>query len=375
MASLYIHIPYCKQKCTYCDFHFKIKQNDKDKMLKCIQKEIKNRKNYLNGQELSSIYFGGGTPSILQAKEIRNIIETIKTYYKIKNNCEITLECNPDDIIKEKVLDLNKIGINRLSIGIQSFNDSDLVFMNRSHNASEALECIKIAKETGFDNITIDLIYGLPKQNLNKWEKNLDILFDLNIPHFSSYALTVEKKTALKYLVDTGKVTLPSEEGIVNQFNLLIKKSIENNYIHYEISNFGKHGYYSKHNTAYWKNKYYLGIGPSAHSFNGFSRRWNVYSNKKYINNILSNRSYYNTEILSTNQQYNEAVFTSLRTMWGINTKTIKHRFGDQFLTHINKEIIKWIKKEYIAEVDGHYILTQSGKSFADSITSDLFVI
>jgi len=375
LASIYIHIPYCKQACTYCDFHFKIAQKDKIEMLKSIEKEIIERARYLNQQKIRSIYFGGGTPSILDDIDFKKILSQIGKNYSIADNAEITLECNPDDLDEKKLTSLKNLGINRLSIGIQSFDDADLKFMNRSHNASEAENCIHLAKMVGFKNITIDLIYGLPNQTLSKWEENLSKMFALNIQHFSPYALTVEKKTALNHLVETKKVSLPNDEKIVEQFNFLQEKAKENNFIHYEISNFGKEGYFSNHNSSYWKSQYYLGIGPSAHSFNGKSRRWNVSSNKKYIEGISNKTTYFETEILSTEQQYNEYVLTSLRTIWGADSAIIQNKFGAEIHAHFLKEIEKWISKKYILSEENIITLTQKGKAFADAIASDLFIV
>ena len=375
MAGIYIHIPYCKQQCTYCNFHFRIAQKDKLEMLKSMHKEIKERKDFLNGKEVSSIYFGGGTPSILSISEIKDILQTIYTLYSVNEDAEITVECNPDDLTGPKLSSYKKIGVNRLSIGVQSFADADLKFMNRSHNAKEAIESIERAKKVGFENITIDLIYGLPNQTLKQWQKNLDIMFSLGIQHFSAYALTIEEKTPLYHLVKNKNVKVLSDKKTISQFNLLQVKAKEQGFIHYEISNFGKEGYFSKHNTAYWTGSHYLGIGPSAHSFNGTSRRWNVSSNKKYIEGILTNSSYSESENLTNDQQYNEYIFTSLRTIWGIDKATILKRYGDEIALYFLKEIKKWEAKKYIVAVSNIYTLTSKGKIFADAIASDLFIV
>ena len=375
MAGIYIHIPYCKQQCTYCNFHFRIAQKDKLEMLKSMHKEIKERKDFLNGKEVSSIYFGGGTPSILSISEIKHLIQTIYTLYSVNEDAEITVECNPDDLTGPKLSSYKKIGVNRLSIVVQSFADADLKFMNRSHNAKEAIKSIELAKKVGFENITIDLIYGLPNQTLKQWQKNLDIMFSLGIQHFSAYSLTIEEKTALYHLVKNEKVKVLSDKKTISQFNLLHVKAKEQGFIHYEISNFGKQGYFSKHNTAYWTGNHYLGIGPSAHSFNGTSRRWNISSNKKYIEGVLANSSYSETENLTNDQQYNEYIFTSLRTIWGIDKATILKRYGDEIALYFLKEIKKWEAKKYIVAVSNIYTLTSKGKIFADAIASDLFIV
>lgn len=375
MASIYIHIPYCKQQCTYCNFHFRIVQNDKEEMLKSIKKEIKLRQSYLNGASISSIYFGGGTPSILNKEEIISLIETIYNNFRIDPDAEITLECNPDDLNTKKLLELKEIGINRLSIGIQSFDDADLKFMNRSHNAKEALNCIQFAKESGFDNITIDLIYGLPNQSNENWKKNLARMLSLDIQHFSAYSLTVEPKTKLKHLIDKKLVTPLDDKITVEHFNTLVEIANENNFVHYEISNFGKEGFFSNHNSAYWKNKHYLGVGPSAHSFNGISRQWNVASNKHYIKKVNENDSYFEVEQLSNTQKYNEYIFTALRTIWGVELDYISNLFGHEALNYFKKQIINWENNGKIKQEKNTYTLTKKGKLYADAIASDLFIV
>jgi len=375
LASIYIHIPYCKQQCTYCNFHFRIAQDDKKEMLKSIKKEILMRQSYLNGAKISSIYFGGGTPSILNKGEIQSLIHTIHNNFKIDIDAEITLECNPDDLDKKKLLELKEIGINRLSIGIQSFDDADLKFMNRSHNAMEALSCIQFAKETGFENITIDLIYGLPKQTNEKWKKNLEQMLTLDIQHFSAYSLTVEPKTKLKHQIDKKLVTPLDDKITVEHFNTLLEIATENKFVHYEISNFGKEGFFSNHNSAYWKNKHYLGVGPSAHSFNGSSRQWNVASNKQYIEKLNEDETYFEVEQLSNAQQYNEYIFTALRTIWGVELYYIDNQFGEEALNYFKKQIINWENKGKIKQKKGTYTLSKEGKLYADAIASDLFIV
>ena len=375
MAGIYIHIPYCKQKCIYCDFHFRVSQKDKKEMLKSMHKEIKSRRNYLVNEKIETIYFGGGTPSILKNYELKKLLELIYSTYDINDNIEITVECNPDDLTSKKLLSFKKMGVNRLSIGVQSFNDKELKFMNRSHNALEAVKGIKIAQKIGFNNITIDLIYGIPHQTINDWEKNIDQALSLNIQHFSAYSLTVEKKTVLSHMVKNKKIKLLSDEIVVNQFNLLQKKAAASKFIHYEISNFGKIGYFSQHNSGYWKSIHYLGIGPSAHSYNGISRRSNISSNKKYIKNIDSNKSYFKEEVLSITEQYNEYIFTTLRTIWGSDISVIKEKYGDDIEFHFLYEIKKWKAKKYIVTIEKKYKLSSKGMIFADKIASDLFIV
>ena len=344
-------------------------------MLNCINLELEMRQTYLKNKIVSTIYFGGGTPSILSKNEIKSILDCISTIYNIKENTEITLECNPDDLTENKLKALKEVGINRLSIGVQSFDDEDLKFMNRSHNAKQSENCLKLAQKVGFNNITIDLIYGLPGQNLVDWEKNLRKMFKFNIPHFSAYALTIEHKTLLKYLVENKKIIPLNENKILEQFNLLMDMAAKKGFIHYEISNFGKEGCFSKHNTAYWQSKHYLGIGPSAHSYNGKNRSSNISSNKQYIQRILNRVEGGHQEVVSKNQQYNEYLFTSLRTIWGVNSETINMKFGIKFQSHFLKEIKKWENKKDIKKTEYTYTLTNSGKFLADAIASDLFIV
>ena len=344
-------------------------------MLNCINLELEMRQTYLKNKIVSTIYFGGGTPSILSKNEIKSILDCISTIYKIKEDTEITLECNPDDLTENKLKELKEVGINRLSIGVQSFDDEDLKFMNRSHNAKQSENCLKLAQKVGFNNITIDLIYGLPGQNLADWEANLRKMFKFNIPHFSAYALTIENKTLLGSLVEKKKIIPLNEDKILEQFNTLMDMAAEKGFIHYEISNFGKKGCFSKHNTAYWKSKHYLGIGPSAHSYNGENRSWNISSNKQYIQRILNGVEGAHQEELSKNQQYNEYLFTSLRTIWGVNSETINMQFGVKLQSHFLKEIKKWENKKDIKKTEYTYTLTNSGKFLADAIASDLFIV
>ena len=344
-------------------------------MLKSIKKEIKLRHLYLNNAKINSIYFGGGTPSILNKEEIKSLIHTLYNNFRIDSDAEITLECNPDDLNKKKLLELKEIGINRLSIGIQSFDDADLKFMNRSHNAKEALSCIQLAKESGFDNITIDLIYGLPKQSNKNWKKNLAKMISLGIQHFSAYSLTVEPKTKLKHLIDKKLVTPLDDKITIEHFNTLVEIAKENNFVHYEISNFGKEGFFSKHNSSYWKGDHYLGVGPSAHSFNGSSRQWNVASNKQYIEKVNKDDSYFEVEQLSINEQYNEYIFTALRTIWGVELDYINNQFGPEALNYFKKQVINCKNKEKIKQTGNTYTLTKEGKLYADNIASDLFIV
>ena len=374
MSAIYIHIPYCKKKCSYCNFHFSINQSGIDEMINSIVKELELRKKYLNS-EIKTIYFGGGTPSILNKKHLEKLFDKIRSTFKISENAEISFECNPDDLNKEKLILLKYLGVNRLSIGIQSFDDKDLKFMNRSHNSDEAINSVKLAQEVGFDNISIDLIYSLPSQSVENWQKNLEIAFSLNIQHISSYSLTIEKNTQLSHLIKTKKITELDEKTSSEHFNLLLKESKKNEFIQYEISNFGKEGYFSKHNSSYWENKNYLGIGPSAHSYNGESRSWNISNNKNYIEIISENKLPSETEILTKNQKYNEYIFTSLRTMWGVDLKLVQEKFDEKIYNYLLLQVVKWKETSDILHTKNTLKLTEKGKLLADAIASDLFIV
>ena len=373
VAGIYIHIPYCKKKCIYCNFYFQISQKNKKELIKSIIKEIELRKNYLKNLSINTVYFGGGTPSVLEKEEIKKILNQIYKVFNINNDAEITMECNPEDINLSKLKFLKTIGFNRLSIGVQSFNNSDLKLLNRTHNSSQAINCILQAKKIGFKNISIDLIYGLPNQSLKKWKLNMEELFKLDVSHFSAYQLTVEKNTFLNKLLNKGEVRLPKENTVLSQYRLLLKMSKKFGYINYEISNFGKANYFSEHNISYWRNNYYIGIGPSAHSYNGVERRWNVSSNSKYINNINDEKIFYKKEILSKNQKYNEYVFTSLRTIYGVDSDYIERRFGKKIKDHFIREIKKWEALK-LNKINTKYFLNNEGRLHADTISSDLFI-
>jgi len=344
-------------------------------MINSLKKEIELRKQYLNNNTIETIYFGGGTPSILTESEISLLINTITENYTVINNAEISLECNPDDLTKKKVQNLKKSGINRLSIGIQSFNDEDLKFMNRSHNSSQAIESVQLAKEIGFNNISIDLMYSLPKQSLEKWKKNLDIAFSLEIQHISAYSLTIEEKTKLKSLLKKGEFSELDDIASSEHFDLLMMEAEKNKFIQYEISNFGLNGFFSKHNSKYWQAGHYLGIGPSAHSYNGETRSWNVNSNTKYIQDISENKIECEEEILSNFQKYNDYIMTSLRTISGVNLNYIKQEYGENYLIYFNNELHKWIKSEHVFIEKEIVYLSKKGKYISDNICSDLFKV
>lgn len=343
-------------------------------MIQALVKEIVLRKDELKN-EVETIYFGGGTPSLLTTDELSILIHTIYNNYSVVKNPEITLEANPDDLSFEIIQQLAVSPINRLSIGIQSFFDEDLQMMNRSHNAEQAKKCLKEASYH-FDNITIDLIYGIPNMSNERWKENLQIAFDFGIHHISSYALTVEPKTALANFIKRGKYPNVSEDLALEHFNILVSETENNGFVHYEISNFGKPDYFSKHNTAYWLNKMYLGIGPSAHSFNGNQRSWNISNNVKYIKAINDNKIPNEIEYLSKKDRFNEAVMTGLRTIWGINLQKIEKVYGTIYKTELLKNAEKYIQKGILIVINNKLLkTTQKGKFLADGIASDLFIL
>ncbi|WP_079643793.1 radical SAM family heme chaperone HemW [Sphingobacterium nematocida] len=373
---IYFHIPFCKQACHYCDFHFSTSLKYKEEMLFALGKELALRLNYLDNKKITSIYFGGGTPSILNESDIQRLIDQVAQHYDIDPEAEITLEANPDDLTAQKTKALKTTSINRFSIGIQSFFEEDLIWMNRAHNAQEADACIKRVQDVGFENITCDLIYGYPLLSNEKWQANMDKLLSLSVPHISSYAMTVENKTALAHQIKTGKTPAILEEQAEEQMNMLIDTLTGNGYEHYEISNFAKKDHYAKHNTNYWKGKHYLGIGPSAHSYNSDSRSWNIANNAKYIAAIQEGNVNQEIETLTLNDRYNEYTMTSLRTMWGIDPHKIQQLFGTDYQSHLLREIQPFLEQEKIQlDQDGCYKLSNKGKLFADLIASELFLI
>ena len=375
MAGIYIHIPFCKQACHYCNFHFSTSLGQKDAMIEAIRHEIFLQKNYLNGQKIDTIYFGGGTPSLLSAEELTKIIDTIHQYFFINKNAEITLEANPDDLTETKIQSFKRhTPINRLSIGVQSFSEDDLRYMNRAHNAEESKKCIQNAQNQGFENLTIDLIYGSPTTSNEQWLQNLETVFELQIPHLSSYALTVEPKTILDKHIQKGITYAPDEEKTAQQFQILMSQTAKNNFEHYEISNFAKNGQYARHNTAYWTGNSYLALGPSAHSFDGNSRQWNISNNALYIKSLANNKVPFEIEILTAAQQYNEYVMTALRTMWGCDLKKIQSQFPS-FESYFLQNIAIFVAQNNVFRADDHFKLTPSGKLLADGIASALFFI
>nr|WP_317048434.1 radical SAM family heme chaperone HemW [Confluentibacter sediminis] len=367
-------MPFCKQACFYCDFYFSTSLKKKEELVDALIKELELRKAELQGRFIETIYFGGGTPSLLKNYELQAVLDAIYKNYKVIKTPEITLEANPDDLSEDVIIQLSKSKINRLSIGIQSFFAEDLKSMNRAHNADEAKNCLKEATKY-FDNITIDLIYGIPNMSLDKWNENLEMAFSFGVNHISSYALTVETNTALDSFIKKGNYPPIDEDLTLQHFNHLIKKTAEQGFVHYEISNFGKPDYFSKHNTSYWHGKPYLGIGPSAHSFNGNERSWNVRNNSIYINSMSYGVLPKETEILSTENKYNEYIMTGLRTIWGISFDKIESDFGKDYLKHLKKSSQKFIDEGLLIMEEDVLKVTQKGKFLVDGIASELFKV
>lgn len=372
MAGIYLHIPFCKQACHYCNFHFSTSLRFKDDMVLALIRELDLQSDYLKGTTIESIYFGGGTPSLLSVDELEQILDKISKLHAVSPNTEITLETNPDDLTEVYLAQLASSPVNRLSIGIQSFAEEDLQFMNRAHNTNQAFRSLELAKQYGFDNITADLIYGSPTTTDTQWEQNIQTMLQFEIPHLSCYCLTVEPGTALAHFVRKGKVQAVDEIKAARQFQVLIDRLEDAGFFHYEISNFAWPGYLAKHNSNYWKAVPYLGIGPSAHSYNGTSRRWNLANNAKYLKAIGAGTDYFETEILTLSDQYNEYVMTGLRTMWGCDLAKVR-QMNLQYLDYFLENVQPFIKKGEIVEEQGIFRLTKAGKLMADHIAASLF--
>jgi oxygen-independent coproporphyrinogen III oxidase len=386
MSGIYIHIPFCKQACHYCDFHFSTNLKKKNEMVLALAKEIEMRSKTSNFQLptsspeiIETIYFGGGTPSILSVEDLRFLIDSVYKNYKVVENPEITVEANPDDLDNETIRQLANSPVNRLSIGIQSFFEDDLKLMNRAHNSEEAKKCLETATQY-FDNISIDLIYGVPEMTNEKWLQNIEMALSFGVPHISSYALTVEPKTALHSFIQKGIIPQPDDEVAQEHFQILVDKLSENGFIHYELSNFGKENYFSKNNSSYWLGKKYIGIGPSAHSYDGKNRGWNVSNNSLYIKSIQENKLPIEMETLTKTDRYNEYIMTGLRTIWGVSLNRIEREFGKTYLDyllnqskkHIDEALLEFVKS---SEVETVLKTTKKGKFLSDGIASDLFLL
>ena len=366
MAGIYIHIPFCKSKCGYCGFYSLPSLKLKDKFLKALKEEIVLRKDYLYHEPINTIYFGGGTPSLLSVDEIRELLRLINDTFDIIPDLEITLEANPDTLSLDYLQGLHRIGINRLSIGIQSFFDKDLQYLSRKHDSNHARQCLDWAKQAGFDNISIDLIYGLPTSNAEQWNRNLDIFFAYDLHHLSAYALTLEPNSILTKQIELGKALTINEDDALRDYDILCHRAKENGYLHYEISNFCRRGMHSKHNASYWFGTPYLGLGPSAHSFDGASRQWNVAS-------LDAGLRYAGRETLSPEQIYNEYVMLRLRTHWGIDLKWLKREMGERFSTYCEQHAQPLIAQGRLSQIREFLYLTGEQMLFADGVAEGLF--
>ena len=368
MAGIYIHIPFCKQACHYCNFHFVTSLRHKNELVAALLKEIELQRDYFE-EKVGTIYFGGGTPSLLQIEDLRSQLEKIRAVFDVAPDAEITLEANPDDINEEKLTGWKKTGINRLSIGVQSFFEEDLKWMNRAHDTSQSVLSLQSAVSY-FDNITVDLIYGTPLLTREKWKHNVEQALQLNIPHLSCYALTVEPKTPLQKMINQGKAQDINPDKQSEQFLLLMQWMEEAGYEHYEISNFAKPGFRSRHNSSYWQGKKFIGIGPSAHSFNGASRQWNVSNNTVYIGSVNKGIVPFEKEELTATQKINEYIMTSLRTMEGLDLNKVERQLSE----HLIRQTKKYLDRGLLLQKNSSLILTKEGKLLADGIAADLFL-
>ncbi|MDC0629845.1 radical SAM family heme chaperone HemW [Flavobacteriaceae bacterium] len=374
MSGIYIHIPFCKKACHYCNFHFSTNQNSKSAFIEAVCRELILRKSEYASDEIQSIYFGGGTPTVLDVTELNTILKTVYKNYKVSETAEITLEANPDDLDLEKIKQLSNTKINRLSIGIQSFHESELSAMNRAHNAEDARKCLELAT-TYFDNITIDLMFGMPTMSIQLWRQNLQIAFEFGIKHLSCYSLTVEPKTALEHFIKKGSHPPMDDELAAQHFEVLLEETSAQGLTHYETCSFGHPDYFSKHNTSYWLGKTYMGVGPSAHSFDGSKRSWNVSNNSKYIKALEVDKLPFESEVLSVENRFNEYVMTGLRTIWGISLEKIEADYGVKIKDHLLQNSKKFISSNTLVIEDNHLKITTSGKFLSDGIASDLFLV
>ncbi len=373
MAGIYIHIPFCKQACFYCDFHFSTTFHYKSEIIRALAEEIKIQKNYLQGEKIETIYFGGGTPSLLSTEELSMLLHQIDLNHAVDKNPEITLEANPDDLLSDKLTDLLKAGINRISIGMQSFYDQHLKFLHRAHSAQQAIDSFNRARKAGFENITIDLIYAIPYATHAIWEKDIEIAIDMNPEHISAYCLTIEPSTVLGNWQKHHKFFPANDEFAATQFEILMDATERAGYEQYEISNFARNGFYSRHNRAYWQHKKYLGIGPGAHSFNKTERQFNLSNNYKYLKSIRNGQVPYETDKLSLKDLANEYLLTTIRTMWGTDVDKLREEYQYDLINNNMKLLNNLIEKQLLQLENNRLKLTRKGKLLADEITADLF--
>ena len=374
MAGIYIHIPFCQQACYYCDFYFSTSQKLTDPVIDAICKELSLRKKYTGDEKISTIYLGGGTPSLLKPAYITRLLDAVYAHYNVKAGPEVTIEANPEDISRTKLNTWEKAGINRLSLGVQSFDNKVLAYMNRVHNAGKALASLDMIRTSAFKNVNVDLIYGVLPGSHKRWEKDLEILLKYRPVHISAYNLTIEENTVFGRWARRGKLQVPDDDFSAEEYEILVSMLEHEGYLHYEISNFCLPGYESQHNSAYWKNKYYLGVGPAAHSFNHKSRQYNVSNNALYVRAIADNKIPATIEPLTRENQINDYILTSLRTMWGTSFHTIKEKWGYDLLQS-NRSLIERLKAGGMCRIDaGKIVLTEKGFLLADKIASGLFV-
>ena len=374
MAGFYIHVPFCRKLCFYCDFYHVISTDDNTAFFDAMLQEISSRKEYLGDETVSTIYLGGGTPSLLSIKELDTLLTHVKNQYSVENDCEITIELNPDDINPDYLSGLKGLNINRVSVGVQSWRDADLKLLNRRHDSAQAEKALKEIFKAGFENVTVDLIYGIPGMSLQDWSTNLDFTFEFDIKHLSAYHLTFEKGTVFWQMLEKGVINEIDEEESSALFNMLIGKSERAGFIQYEISNFGKQGYFSKHNANYWKQVSYLGIGPSAHSFNGYSRQWNVSNIKEYVKANNNGDPCYEREELDTRTRFNEYIMTSLRTMWGIDLDYVEKTFEKEGYDYVVNLSGKFKDYGLMKKEGENLILTNQGKMISDNIISEFMM-
>lgn len=375
MAGVYFHIPFCRQKCNYCDFYSRRDSMGVEHLVKSEIKELVIRRNYLEGEIVNTIYFGGGTPSLLTIGQVTELLDTVKENFTVSPDCEITFEANPDDLSNEYLLQLRKATVNRLSIGIQSFNDDVLRFLGRRHDSKKLSEIVNYAQRAGFENISTDLIFAIPGMNFEVYMDSLEKIISLNIQHISAYSLTIEKGTYFYKLVENKKISEVSDEEMLRQFNATIDILSRNGFAQYEISNYSKPGFKSKHNCSYWENKKYLGIGPSAHSYNQVSRQWNISDTRKYCTGIEISKAWYEIEYLSDNDRFNEYLITGLRTMDGISVNYINNNFDDKIRRHFMVEAEKLVAEDMISFQTDNVALTRKGLLISDFIVRQLYIM
>lgn len=375
MAGIYVHIPFCRKRCHYCDFFKSTDFRQKDRLFEALKQELIIRSVELENDRINTIYLGGGTPSVLTVGELKELLETIRGRFYVADDAEITMEANPDDLNQATLSYLRELGYNRLSMGVQSFSEADLKLMNRRHGVLQAVQSVKWARSAGFSNISIDLIYGLPNQQMEEWARNVETAIRLGVEHISAYNLTYHEGTVFYDQLKKGILKELPDELSLQQFQVLIEKLQDAGYEHYEISNFCKPGFYSKHNSAYWKNEKYLGIGPSAHSFDLNSRRWNVASIQGYIEGIENNKAFSESEILTVQDQYNDSIITGLRTMWGISDEWIKASFPEKFFVHFQKIMNKYIQSGHVVYSPGKVCLSRDGLFISDKIMADFMLV